>query len=445
MRADFSRDTFHPLKQFQRVLLQQGRVLLDADWNEQASILLHQTRLLAKTLIGDAGGRGASFQLVLASKDPVGLSDFFQKLLITEGTYWVQGYACENGAGATFASQPFAVLPDDQAKTLRDQLTKVSFAYAYLAVWERHVTYLQDPSLREVALGMNGPDTATRTQLVWQVRLLVPDPGTGRPDGEAAFKKDAIARIDKMNADEPSATAQLKAIAKKADSGDEAPCSISPASQYRGPENQLYRVEIHQGGTLGKDAKNPVTFKWSRENGSVSFPVAQKPSDRITLGTLGRDQRFGLKQGDWVEYSDDNTSPFDPPAPLMKVTGVFPDDRAISVDPALKVPAFSTSLHPVLTRWEGTAPVTEATGPDDLPRLEAGIQIQFRSDNQIYRQGEAWLIPGRVETGDIEGPHDFVRGRFNKQHFTPLQILIGDAANNWTVDPHGDLRTIIGG
>ena len=35
-RGDFTRDTFNPLKHFSRVLMQQGRVQLDADWNEQA-------------------------------------------------------------------------------------------------------------------------------------------------------------------------------------------------------------------------------------------------------------------------------------------------------------------------------------------------------------------------------------------------------------------------
>ena len=49
MKADLTRDTFHPLKHFARVLTQQGRVQLDADMNEQAAILL---RLLA-----NSGGR----------------------------------------------------------------------------------------------------------------------------------------------------------------------------------------------------------------------------------------------------------------------------------------------------------------------------------------------------------------------------------------------------
>ena len=52
MKGDFSRNTFDPRKHFTRVLMQQGRVQLDADWNEQAAILLHYVRTLAADLIG---------------------------------------------------------------------------------------------------------------------------------------------------------------------------------------------------------------------------------------------------------------------------------------------------------------------------------------------------------------------------------------------------------
>jgi hypothetical protein len=40
MKADLTRDTFHPLKHYIRVLTQQGRVQLDADANEQTAITL---------------------------------------------------------------------------------------------------------------------------------------------------------------------------------------------------------------------------------------------------------------------------------------------------------------------------------------------------------------------------------------------------------------------
>ena len=38
MQGDFSRETFDRSHHFTRVLMQQGRVLVDADWNEQAAI-----------------------------------------------------------------------------------------------------------------------------------------------------------------------------------------------------------------------------------------------------------------------------------------------------------------------------------------------------------------------------------------------------------------------
>ena len=40
----------------------------------------------------------------------------------------------------------------------------------YLDVWRRHVTAVEDPRIREVALG--GPDTATRAQTAWALRFL---------------------------------------------------------------------------------------------------------------------------------------------------------------------------------------------------------------------------------------------------------------------------------
>ena len=44
MKADISRDTFNSEQHYSRVLMQQGRLLTDADWNEQTSILLHHIR-----------------------------------------------------------------------------------------------------------------------------------------------------------------------------------------------------------------------------------------------------------------------------------------------------------------------------------------------------------------------------------------------------------------
>jgi hypothetical protein len=56
MKGDFTRDTFDPIQQFSRVLMQQGRVQLDADWNEQVAIFWHYLRSLTTDLVGPHWG-----------------------------------------------------------------------------------------------------------------------------------------------------------------------------------------------------------------------------------------------------------------------------------------------------------------------------------------------------------------------------------------------------
>ena len=55
MPGDYSRNTFNDLKHYNGVLMQQGRVQLDADWNEQLAIQLYRTETEALDVIGRCG------------------------------------------------------------------------------------------------------------------------------------------------------------------------------------------------------------------------------------------------------------------------------------------------------------------------------------------------------------------------------------------------------
>jgi hypothetical protein len=160
----------------------------------------------------------------------------------------------------------------------------------YLDVWERHVTHIEAPSIREVALG--GPDTTTRAQIVWQVRpLLLEDEDNTEADLREQLKilqqqwkrarasgdeeavrelsrriveiKAALQALENGNAScgsrlralLPSTNARLQARARQ-DGKPEDPCTIPPQSRYRGAENQLYRVEIHRAGTADRPRSN---------------------------------------------------------------------------------------------------------------------------------------------------------------------------------------------
>src|SRR5689334_3592398 len=109
MKGDFSRNTFDARQHFTRVLMQQGRVQLDADWNEQAAILLHYMQALAEDLIGPYGGptNNLGFGIQVSSSNlqedaqawlsnnklpEIPAGDF----LIDKGRYYVDGILCEN-------------------------------------------------------------------------------------------------------------------------------------------------------------------------------------------------------------------------------------------------------------------------------------------------------------------------------------------------------------
>ncbi|MFE4513463.1 DUF6519 domain-containing protein [Kitasatospora sp. NPDC056783] len=418
MHADLSRVTFRPGKHYSAVLAQQGRVQLDADANEQAAMELHRIRTLTRDLIGDHGGPGDDLGFAIAFQPGgQGPSD----LTIGGGRYYVDGILLDADR-----PRPGVAVPDDgtpaeqtvgpsehwtywdQPDAYRDQEKPAdrlpdTFPYTvYLKVWERGVTAVEDPSLREVALGAALPDTAARTKVVWQVlaaRHGVPDGGTETI--RRAFGAWAAARH--------AGPGLLAARAQRPERADD-PCLTHPDAAYRGPENQLYRVEIHRGGPVEQGA----TFKWSRENGSVVLPVAAIEGSWVDLTTLGGDDKLSLQVGDRVEVGDSAYVSRGEPGELPRVEEVdLPGRRVrLSAEPDAGVGRLA-ERHPFLRRWDHRA--TGARGGLALDQgalciregawldLEDGVQVYFQAGGD-YRPGDYWLIPARTVTGAVEWP-----------------------------------------
>jgi Family of unknown function (DUF6519) len=426
MKGDFSRDTFNPANHYTRVLMQQGRVQLDADVNEQSAITDYYRRMLAADLIGPHGGPSADLGFGI-STDPTAvaaLRDAYGRaldpaevkrlqtalgrgdFLIGTGRYYVAGAMCQNDSPRLFSDQPG--YPFDAATTLEALRAAGSFVI-YLDAWERHVNTLEDPEIIEPALG--GPDTATRAQLSWQVRLLMVDDGQIAPANLA----EAVA---------PGMCA-LQARATVPDTPTDA-CMVDPQSRYRGLENQLYRVEIHAPGLAGTPGGAPgASFKWSRENGSVTLailaapvPDASSQTTTLTLASLGRDTDLGLVVGGWVELVDDDATARHQAGPLFRVHAINPDDASVVLEGIVGVEATADHFtRAYLRRWDqagdagsGTLAVAEApVGQDAWMELEDGVQIEFPAEflpgqpNQ-YRTGDYWLLPARTATGKLDWP-----------------------------------------
>ena len=417
MQGDYSRVTFDRRRHFSMVLMQQGRVLLDADYNEQTAILLHYLRQLAADVIGPHGGPSSDlgFEIILD-----GSTTTINNLSIGRGRYWVDGFLCENEAMVKYTEKQ------------RSTVTKLGAPLlAYLDVWERHITSVEDPRIREVALG--GPDTSARAKVVWQVRFVtIKTDATGSPQTP----------LDCLHFE---ASEQWQSIIANPNNGmltastdqgtpPTTPCISAPDARYRG-ENQLYRVEIHHGGD-----KDNATFKWSRENASVIFPIESVADTLVTVEHLGRDDRFSLEIGDWVEVVDDDTAleaADATPEQLFQVKDIDTTELIITLSGEPEAGG-DDSKHPFLRRWDhqggnaekhgltlsdGAAKIDEGR----LLNLEDGIQIRFEPATPppakaLYRRGDYWLIPAR-STGDIEWPDSPQPPHGVDHHYAPLAIV----------------------
>ena len=460
---DIARDSFDPLKNFTRVLKQQGRVELEADWNEQTAITLRCMRLMMHDLVGPHGGPqdDCGFRVLVKGDDT---ADYLAKELLEDclagdfvlarGRYYVNGMMCENHAAFLYSDQPAGTcetLGEVQKHRTHDGAVDIDLQshvhLIYLDVWEREVTALEDDSIREVALG--GADTGARMQIAWRVRsVAIKRYEEGKETNNTSEKTLVPSWDDHVRSFQ---SAQRGAIsARTRPTGIDA----EPAADgggYRGLENQLYRVEIHRGGTAGMQG---ATFKWSRDNGTVAFAVENLAeggnSIEVTLATAGRDDTSTLSVGDLVEFNDLAGDDHDLAGLLFEVVVADMPKRLVTLrKPAARhakaepTTPGETDRRLILRRWdhapgarrkgelayfEGAALIQENRW---LP-LEDGIEIEFEMSTpgapHRYRVGDYWLIPARTVTADVDWPQGTKGPRPMppagvEHHYAPLAIV----------------------
>lgn len=420
MSFDLSRIRFDPRRDFLGVVMQQGRVQLDSDWNEWVAELAR--RIQAGTLDGFGGN-------VVPRITPDGflIEAAGGALTIGPGRIYVDGLLAENHGGApevweprlagltgtapvNYAAQPYYPNPP--------QLPEAGTHLVYLDVWRREITPVEDPRLIEQAVGV---DTTGRLQTVWQVKVLenVGAITCGTPDAE----------IERWLAETaPSAGRLSTGTGDPVDAPS--PCEVPPAAGYRGLENQLYRVEVHAGGPIGT-----ATFKWSRDNATVASRVTHiNPSiDRITVESIGRDDVLAFHDGDWVEVTDDWRELHGLPGELRRIApaaGVDPTARTLTFEAALTAGLFPTdgqqatdpSRNTRVRRWDQSGVVRAEDGTEHanltasgvgeivIPPagtrlfLEHGVLVEFSvaTAGGAFRAGDHWCFAARTADASIE-------------------------------------------
>jgi hypothetical protein len=475
MKGDFSRIRNNLNKHYTAVLQQQGRVALDADVNEQCAIDEHIRDTEIGDIVGPYGGPKGDCGFKISIHD--------KTIRIGSGRYYVDGILCENPVGERYDHQPFLITTSSADSDLLEDLTNGTDTTlcVYLEVWKRLVTALDDPCLREPALGQ--ADTTARWQTVWRVvaepidasatpapaapsveapKRTLPLPVLTKVSGLASAPRldetittqvpirnpDPVGILNPVKTPDPvfgqvperpvfpvanPATGGCAAMyqtvkgpksgtlrAKTSDDSSDCTCEPTPQAGYRGLENQLYRVEIHQGGD-GATA----TFKWSRENGSVVAAVEEASSGvNVVVNSLGPDVNLGFQANNWVELTDDTLQfgiPPNQPGTLYQVQEPLPASLTLVLQQPMS--GINPARKARVRRWDQFGDSAGSNGISVAANtwipLENGIQVEFSKGN--YQPGDYWLIPARTATGSIEWPPCGSDGR---EHQEPNRTVI---------------------
>jgi len=464
MSFDSSRFTFDPWKDFSGVVMPQGRVQLDSDWNEWLAELARRIRAGTLDTLGRAVYPSTTPNAFLitptAGSISIGVGRMYVDGLLVEN----HGLPAPNSGGwippsvTASATQPawdpaldelVGTNPIDytqqpyfpNAATVAPFPTSGGPFLVYLDVWLREITFLEYPDLIEKAVGV---DTAGRWQTVWQVKLLdVSSAGTvtcSTPDSSIGPWESLI---------QPSAGRLTTGVVQSSPSG---PCCLAPNTGYTGQENQLYRVEIHQGGTASSKPRG--TFKWSRNNASFASTVTGiAPGGTVlTVQSTGKDSVLRFSANDWVEITDD----------WLELNGLHGELHQISLvtDSAntiqLSTPVSSTSFpvdannltnparHTRLILWDQQGKVYESDGTTvwtdlgaagstgDIPIpppgtaliLENGVTVSFdlNPSTGAFNVGDYWNFAARTVDGTVENLVE-APPRGIHHHYARLAIL----------------------
>lgn len=463
MYGDFSRDSFDPSKQYTRVLMQQGRPLTDADWNEQVAILLQEQRDSIMEIVGWHGSADNGF----------GLAQIDGVYTLQQGSYFVDGIRCVNLRllRAVLNGSSHDLVPNN------DYLI-------YLRVWDESINAINDSQILEPALG--GLQTSLRSARRWSV-----DFSTATWTEGIERNRSLLTQFICTGNEGTRLQNSLRARMTPRSATSSVPCAdLSRA--FAGKSDRLYRIEVHRRGTASANGvTEPATFKWSRNNGSTVLPLVVRSDDlrfKPAANTDGRTNRISgatsdnprsrpsttapvvlqirredstlIEPGDWIEIIDCQGTLHNKDGQLLKVDQVTADAQVMCLGQVQMVSVehrlfsdetlVSDAFRFYLRKWdslsEKTTPNvrTGASNPgDSIPSrfriaddgavlivadnwvdLDDGIQIKF--SGEYFCPGDYWLIrtttSGNIHIWPTASP-DGCSFAQRPYHFAPIGIL----------------------
>lgn len=470
---DITRYLHRPKQRYVGVRMQQGRTILDSDWNEDALLEAEDRRTALVELIGSHGSTNAGFQISA-------VTSIITSVTVTEAgvtSSAVPGYDFTIAPGSIFVGGMRFCL--EQPETYRGQhdwlridelpasmplpptfaelkatAEEVRYDLVYLHAWQQPVSAVEDHEIRERALG--GPDSSTRIRRMRRVEIAT---NVGSDVPADAFEAMFESLEDSGVATYDHATAELVSNAKLTVSFTAEPSTSACGSQippgYAGHEDQAIRVELFGERQLC----------WGFCNAAPLYRVRVNKDDptRVKFISQPRDGERAPKIGQIVEIvpwsaklpNDEKVAELQ--GVLARVTSSYnPNVREIVLDQA--VPAewlewLETHAQHLSDRdgdndrylylrvWDRGSD-TESPALIDLhpdkPVVLAGTGLQVTLD-PVGRSGDYWIIAARTATPTQPTPWDLLTGAapHGTRHFyAPLAMI------RWSLGANGIVATV---
>ncbi|SEO03653.1 hypothetical protein SAMN05216404_11081 [Nitrosospira multiformis] len=437
MASDISRTDDSERQHYKGVVMQQGRVVLDRDFNALQQIAGQRTDADALDFVGPCGtpDNGFAIEALIPSSPPLrvpppplnALMARNRDFLISPGTMYVGGQRAVFSSADyrlktsySYFDQPDWIEPDEPN-------TDATLEFVYLHLLEQEVSAIEDTDLKDVALG--GPDTTQRVRLIKRVKRLKVDSS----DCTAAFAQaQAWWRNNNLTFD-PKTMRLLPQVSLQISFSTQAsqpdPCEPVTQGGYLQPENQLIRVQISEGGAGGAPK-----LLWGYDNASFLYRADISDSKTLLLRQSPVDAFHIPRTGQVVEVLrsaliiDGGQSETAAGRSIVRcvaeATGVTrtlargyqPSDRSIELDQPLPA-AYIPDKNPLFVRvWQSELELS-ASGSSTVELIDTsnnsttGIVVTIKMSLAEGLQapvGAYWLFAARPGTPQAVYPERFL-------------------------------------
>ncbi len=303
MTSDRARVSYNPSRKWTGVVAQQGRVTLEADWNEAAMIGEERDRQASLDMIGPFATPDRGYAVTAAPPRGEHAGSTPGHIAIGPGTLYLGGERLDLAEPVHYHAQSdwldHSTDPMWSAPPARGE-GSTRHELVYLLAAEQEVSAVEDPALADVALG--GPDTMQRRRIL-QHFVRCPSESGGCEDWRGTLERSLADHGLQLNP--AGMTAMSAARLRVTFASDPAGGESAVAGGYLGAENQMIRVMV----AAIDSATGEPTIVWGFDDASFLYrvrPAAQgSASTTLTLASAPVDSYHYPQRGQTVELLRD--------------------------------------------------------------------------------------------------------------------------------------------